>query len=173
MSSESIRKQITFISRRHIFISHHHADDAEVDKLTSLLSRNGYHIRNSSIRAKPANQRRLEQGLVSDETIRRLLRRKISWAGTVVVLIGKETHARPWVNWEIERANNQGKRIVGVYVRGGTEADKPPALEKYASAIVGWNTESMMAAIDGTENSFQNPDGAPRQAVHARKSLTC
>lgn len=173
MPSESSRKHIAFISRTHIFISHHHADDAEVDQLTSLLSRNGYDIRNSSIRAKPANQRRLEQGLVSDETIRRLLRRKISWAGTVVVLIGQETHARPWVNWEIEQANKQGKRIVGVYIRGGTEADKPPALEKYASAIVGWNTESIMAAIDGIENPFQNPEGSPRQAAHPRTSSRC
>ena len=45
--------------------------------------------------------------LVKDETIRRLLRMKISWAGTVVVLVGKETHSRPWVNWEIEQANKQ------------------------------------------------------------------
>src|SRR5687767_14827707 len=125
-------------NRRHVFISHHHKDDAEVTKLTELLSRNGYDIRNSSIRAKPANQRRLDQGLVKEETIRRLLRMKISWAGAVVVLVGKETHSRPWVSWEIEQANKQGKRIVGVYERGGTEADIPEALEKYASAIVGW-----------------------------------
>src|SRR5882762_3671186 len=127
---------ITDTNRRHIFISHHHADDAEVSNLTSLLTKNGYDIRNSSIRAKPSNQRRLEQGLVKEETIRRLLRMKISWAGSVVVLIGKETHARSWVNWEIEQANKQGKRIVGVYERGGTQADVPPPLEKYASTIV-------------------------------------
>src|SRR6266567_9307153 len=126
--------------RRHVFISHHHADDAEVDNLTPLLSKRGYDIRNSSIRAKPANQRRLDEGLVKDETIRRLLRMKISWAGVVVVLIGKETHSRPWVNWEIEQAAKQGKRIVGVYERGNTEAKIPPALEKYASSIVNWNS---------------------------------
>src|SRR5215208_3674062 len=105
-------------NRRHVFISHHHADDSEVDKLTSLLSRAGHDIRNSSIRAKPANRERLEKGLVRPEVIRRLLRRKISWAGTVVVLIGKNTHTREWVNWEVEEANRQGKRIVGVYKRG-------------------------------------------------------
>jgi hypothetical protein len=159
--------------RRHIFISHHHADDAEVDKLTSLLSRSGHDIRNSSIRAKPANQQRLDKGLINPEVIRRLLRRKISWAGTVVVLIGKETHSRPWVNWEIEQANKQGKRIVGVYIRGGTEIDKPAALEKYASSIVSWNSKSIIAAIDGTENPFQNPDGSPRQPTHTRTSGTC
>ncbi len=159
--------------RRHVFISHHHGDDNEVSNLTSLLSRSGHDVRNSSIRAKPANQRKLDEGSVEDETIRRLLRRKISWAGTVVVLIGKQTHSRPWVNWEIEQANKQGKRIVGVYVQGGKEADVPPALEKYASAIVGWNTDGIMAAIDGTENSFEKPDGSARDVAHARVALKC
>lgn len=160
-------------NRRHIFISHHHNDDAEVTKLTSLLSGKGYDIRNSSIRAKPANQRRLDQGLVKEETIRRLLRMKIAWAGSVVVLIGKETHSRPWVNWEIEQANKQGKRIVGVYVQGGKESDIPEALEKYASSIVGWNAENIISAIDGISNPFQKPDGSSRESTHSRVSLTC
>jgi len=160
-------------NRRHVFVSHHHADDAEVDKLTGLLRRQGYDIRNSSIRAKPANQRRLERGEVKDETIRRLLRMKISWASRVVVLIGKDTHSRPWVNWEIEQANKQGKRIIGVYIQGGTDADKPAALEQYASAIVGWNSHSIMAAIDGTDNPFELPDGSPRPPVHPATSVKC
>lgn len=160
-------------NRRHLFISHHFRDDADVDKLTDLLNRQGYDIRNSSIRAKPANQRRLERGEVSDETIKRLLRMKISWSSTVVVLIGQETHARPWVNWEIEQANRQGKRIVGVYARGGTEADKPQGLEKYASAIVGWNSARILAAIDGTDNPFELPDGSPRPPTHTARSIIC
>ena len=159
--------------RRHVFISHHHKDDAEVNKLTDLLSRNGYDIRNSSIRAKPANQQRLDRGEVKPETIRRLLRMKISWAGSVVVLIGNETHARDWVNWEIEQAHKQGKNIVGVYARGGIEADIPPALERYGSALVGWNTDAIISAIDGTSHAFQKPDGSPREAVHSRQVVTC
>lgn len=159
--------------RRHVFISHHHADDAEVTKLSDLLSKRGYDIRNSSIRAKPANQRRLEQGLVKEETIRRLLRMKISWATAVVVLVGKNTHERRWVNWEIEQANRQGKRIVGVYVRGGTEADLPTALEKYASAIAAWNTEAVMDAIDGKDHPFQNPDGSTRPSAHPATTTKC
>jgi hypothetical protein len=159
--------------RRHVFISHHHADDTEVDKLTDLLQRRGYDIRNSSIRAKPANQQRLERGEVKDETIRRLLRMKISWASTVVVLVGEQTHTRQWVTWEIEQAHKQGKRIVGVYVQGGTDANKPAALEQYASAIVGWNSGSIIDAIDGTENPFELPDGSPRPAVHPATSVKC
>jgi hypothetical protein len=159
--------------RRHLFISHHHADDAEVDKLTKLVKRAGFDIRNSSIRAKPANQQRLERGDVKDETIRRLLRMKISWASTVVVLIGKDTHTRKWVNWEIEQANKKGKRIVGVYIRGGSDADKPQALEKHASAIVGWNSQNIMAAIEGSDNPFEEPDGSRRNPAHHGPSISC
>ena len=159
--------------RRHVFISHHHVDDQAVTDLTSLLARKGYDIRNSSIRAKPANKERLQNGLVRPEVIRRLLRMKISWASKVVVLIGRQTHARPWVDWEIKEANRQGKRIIGIFVRGGTEADIPPALEKYASAIVGWNSTCIMDAIDGTENPFQNADCSPRGPKHASVTCTC
>lgn len=159
--------------RCHAFISHHHADDEHVDKLASLLKGAGYEIRNSSIRAKPANQRRLDRGEVSDETIRRLLRLKISWAGKVIVLIGKATHKRPWVDWEINEAHRQGKRIVGIYTRGASAADVPTALEKYGSALVGWQSQTIIGAIDGDKNRFENPDGTIRDPVHSGHSVRC
>jgi hypothetical protein len=161
------------MTRRHVFISHHHADDAKVDQLTDLLGRGGSDVRNSSVRMKPANQRRMEEGRVKDETIRRLLRMRISWATTVVVLIGNETHSRRWVNWEIEEAKRQGKRIVGVYAYGGTDAQKPEALERYASTIVAWNTDSIVDAIEGTDNRFENSDGTARQPVHPSTTRVC
>jgi len=141
-----------------VFISHHHRDDAEVSNLTDLLSRRGYDIRNSSIRAKPANQERLDRGLVKDSTIQRLLRMKISWAGTIVVLIGKETHSRPWVDWEIAEANRQGKRIVGVWAHGAQESDLPENLRRYADAVVGWQSDRVLDAIDGKINNWYDPD---------------
>lgn len=159
--------------RRHVFISHHHADDEKVDQMTDLLKRGGTDVRNSSVRMKPENQRRMDEGRVKDETIRRLLRMKISWATTVVVLIGKDTHTRKWVEWEINQAAKQGKRIVGVYTHGGTDAEKPAALERYASSIVAWNTDSIIDAIDGKSNQFQNSDGTARGAVHPSTTTVC
>lgn len=158
--------------RRHVFISHHHADDQSVSNMTGMLARNGYEIRNSSIRAKPANQRRLEQGMVSDRVIKRLLRMKMRWAGTVIVLIGKNTAKRPWVDWEIAEAKRQGKRIVGVYERGGTENDKPVGLEDYASAIVNYHPDSIIDAIEGA-NNFQTPTGETRAPVHELAPSKC
>lgn len=138
-----------------------------------MLGRSGYEIRNSSIRAKPANQRRLDQGMVKDGTIKRLLRMKMSWASTVVVLIGKKTAQRPWVNWEIEKANQLGKRIVGVYERGGTENDKPAAFERYGNALVAWNSKNVIDAIEGTCDPFEKPDGQERQPANDQPRGSC
>lgn len=160
-------------THKNIFISHHHGDDAHVDGFSRMLGRSDYKIRNSSVRMKPANQRRAEQGRVKDATIKRLLRMKMRWASTVVVLIGAKTHARPWVNWEIEQASHLGKRIVGVYLRGGTEADVPPALNDYGHAIVNWNTKSVVDAIEGTDSRFETPDGDLREPVHTIATSRC
>lgn len=160
--------------RRHVFISHHHADDDHVSKLTGLLGRNGFEIRNSSIRAKPENQARLDAGKIPEQTLKRLLRMKMSWASTVIVLIGKETHQRPWVDWEIRKANELGKRIVGVFAQGGTQADIPPAFEEFGDALVNWNSGSVIGAIEGKDNPFENPgDSAPREPVHAAPTSRC
>jgi hypothetical protein len=158
-------------NRRHLFISHHHADDEGVSKLTKLLAGRNYDIRNSSIRVNADNKRRLAEGRVSDAVLKRLLRMKVSWASTVVVLIGKETHQRPWVKWEIDQAHEQGKRIVGIYERGGTEADIPPGLEDYGATIVAWNSDSIINAIDGDGTEFQLPDGSPRPPVHSGNAV--
>lgn len=148
-------------------------DDKSVDSLTNLLRGHGADIRNSSVRAKAANQERLNNGNVPEKVLRRLLRMKISWAQTVVVLIGPQTHKSDWVDYEIQEANRQGKRIVGVYDRGCTDATVPPALEKYASSIIGWNGKSILSALDDESNRFENPDGSERTAPHESARQRC
>lgn len=146
---------------KNVFVSHHHKDDASVDGLTDMLSGKGYLLRNSSIRVKPENQQRLDQNKVSDETIARLLRMKMRWASQVIVVIGKETHQRPWVNWEVKAAHQLGKPIIGVYENGLKDQVEIPAnLKKYATSIVGWRSDSVIEALEG-KSQFQNPDGTP------------
>jgi len=146
---------------KNVFVSHHHKDDASVDGLTDMLSGKGYQLRNSSIRVKPENQQRLDQNKVSDETIARLLRMKMRWASQVIVVIGKETHQRPWVNWEVKAAHQLGKPIIGVYENGLKDQVEIPAnLRKYATSIVGWRSDSVIEALEG-QSQFQNPDGTP------------
>lgn len=146
---------------RNVFVSHHHKDDASVDGLTRILSGKNLNIRNSSIRVKPENQNRLDQKRVSDQTIKRLLRMKMRWASQLIVVVGKETHTRQWVNWEIEQAHKLGKPIIGVYESGLTnKVPVPENLEKYGSAVVPWRADSVIKAVDG-HSIFKNPDGSP------------
>ena len=155
---------------RNVFVSHFHGHDEHVDKLTDVLAGRNFQIRNSSIRSlKPLNRDRWKMkddqasGLkpLPRKTIERWLRRKISWAGATVVLIGKETAERDWINWEIREAHQQGKRIVGVYLKGATESDLPEDFKKYATSLVEWDPSKIIAAIEGRENDFENPNGTP------------
>lgn len=144
---------------RNVFISHHHKDDSSVDGLTKLVSKKDHVFRNSSIRVKPENEARIKAKQLSDRTIARLLRMKMRWASQVIVVIGKETHSRDWVNWEIKTAHQLGIPIIGVFEDGlKGQVDIPENLEKYASAVVGWRADSVVGALDG-ESSFQKPDG--------------
>ncbi|WP_231757220.1 TIR domain-containing protein [Microbulbifer elongatus] len=157
---------------KNVFVSHHHKDDASVDGLASIVSGKNYQLRNSSIRVKPENQKRVEQKKVSDRTIARLLRMKMRWASQVIVVIGKETHTRDWVNWEIKVAHQLGKPIIGVYENGlRDQVDIPENLKKYATSIVGWRAESIVDALEGN-SQFQKPDGTPAPKVSG-VTVTC
>lgn len=157
---------------RNVFVSHHHKDDGSVDGLSSMVSGRGYKFRNSSIRVKPENQQRLDQKKVSDNTIKRLLRMKMRWASQVIVIIGKETHQRKWVNWEIETAHRLGKPVIGVYENGLKEQVKAPEnLEKYSSSIIGWRADSVIDALLG-RSQFQNSDGTTSPKVRGQ-NLVC
>ncbi|WP_348816192.1 TIR domain-containing protein [Halomonas sp. H10-59] len=146
---------------KNVFVSHHHKDDASVDGLSDMVSKRGYKFRNSSIRVKPENQNRIDQGKISERTIKRLLRMKMRWASQVIVVIGKETHQRKWVNWEIDAARKLGKPVIGVYENGlKDQVELPENLKKYGASVVGWRSGSVIDALEG-KSKFQFPDGTP------------
>ena len=150
--------------QKNVFISHHHKDDESVDGLTELLKKNSYEVRNSSIRVDQDGKSPSDgKTKLSDKEIEELLKDKITWAGTVIVIIGVETHTRPWVNWEIEEAYKQGKNVIGVYENGlKDQVELPDALEKYSNSILGWSSSSIIDAING-KGKFENPDGTLRE----------
>ena len=49
----------------------------------------------------------------------------------------------------------------------------PKALEDYGTKVVGWNSDSIIDAIESPDNTFENPDGTPREPVHAGKKVVC
>jgi len=106
---------------------------------------------------------------------REILAPRIQWASTLVVLITHDTAQSWWVNWEIECAVKQGKNVIGVFAQGATDADVPEELQKCGdAAIVGWQGERVIDAINGKITDWDNPEtGTPRPRQWVLKRYSC
>jgi hypothetical protein len=142
---------------KNVFISHIHEDDDGLQKFKDLVAKSGLTARDSSINSTNPNNAK-----DPDYIKTQILAPQIQWASTLVVYITPETKNSEWVNWEIEYAAKQGKRIVGVYAQGANECDIPEALEKYADDVRGWNSEGVVDAILGKTNEWHAPSGELR-----------
>ena len=145
---------------KNIFISHIHENDEGLGKLKSLLKDNGMTTRDYSINADNPNNAHSEEYIKSQ-----ILAPRIRQSSTLVVYISPETKDSDFVNWEIEYAQKQDKRIVGVWAHGESGCEVPEALKDYADAVVGWTGNRIIDAIIGKIDDWENPDGtesAPR-----------
>lgn len=144
---------------KNVFISHVHEDDALVPDLKGLIERAGMVVRNGSITSDNPNEAQNEEYIK-----REILKPRIEWAGTLVVLITYDTADSWWVDWEIQYAVQLGKRVVGVFARGATDADIPEELGKCGdAAIVGWQGDRVVDAINGDIGEWDDPQsGKPR-----------
>lgn len=148
---------------KNVFISHVHADDGGLQKLKDLLAPKGTDIRDSSIHTGKFNKASDPDYIKSQ-----ILAPAIKWAGVFICYVSPRTKDSDWVNWEIEYAVKQGKRIVGVWAYGENECDLPSALEEYADAVVGWHGDSIIDAISG-KDGWEKPDGTPCQPVPLKR----
>ena len=140
---------------RNVFISHIHEDDEGLPRLKDLVARHGMTCRDGSITTGKFNNASNEEYIKYG-----ILKPRIEWAGILVVYISRETRNSDWVDWEIECAHREGKRIVGVWEWGAKGCELPEALKRYADALVGWNGESIVNAINGDSNQWYKQDGS-------------
>lgn len=149
---------------KNIFVSHVHKDDQGLADLKDLLKSKGMEIRDSSITSDKPNDAESPEYIKSE-----ILGPRIDWAGCMIVYISPETKDSDWVNWEIERAHKQDKTIVGVWERGASGCEVPEALDEYGDAIVGWNADRIIDAINGSHTGFEDPSGNPRPPRSIRR----
>ena len=142
---------------KNVFISNIHEDDDGLAKFKDLVEKSGLTVRDSSINSTNPNNAKDHDYIKTQ-----ILAPQIQWASTLVVYITPDTRNSEWVNWEIEYAAKEGKRIVGVYAHGANECDIPEALEKYADDVRGWNSEGVVDAILGKTNEWHSPSGELR-----------
>lgn len=139
-----------------VFISHQHEDDALVVQLKDALSNKGCDVRDSSVNSATPNNAN------NADYIKSLLADRINWAGKVIVIVSPNTKNHEWVDWEIEYAKRfPDKRIIGVWAPGADGCEIPKPLKQYADAMVNWNAEDIINAING-QDDWRNPDSSPR-----------
>lgn len=141
---------------RNVFVSHIHKDDAGLPDFKDLLAKNGMDVRDYSITSDKENNAKAE-----DYIKYQILGPRIDACSTLVVYLTPETKQSDWVNWEIEYAFKNGKTIVGVWERGSRGCELPEALEECHDAIVGWNSDKIIDAINGNYTGKSHPDGSP------------
>ena len=156
--------------KKNVFISHVHEDDELLPKLKELIRKAGMEVRDGSIDSDTPNEAESEEYIKSG-----ILAPRIQWASALLVLITHHTAGSWWVNWEIERAVEQGKTVVGVFAHGATDADVPDALRRCGDAvIVGWQGERVIEAINGQIRDWDKPDsGEARDPEWPVKRYSC
>ena len=148
---------------KNVFISHIHKDDQGLQKLKELLAPKGMEIRDSSIHTGKFNDASDPHYIKTQ-----ILAPAINWAGVFICYVSPQTKDSEWVNWEIEYAEKQGKRIIGIWEYGEKECDLPDALREYADALVGWSGNGIIDAINGKDIS-EKPDGSPCPTVPLKR----
>ena len=155
---------------KNVFISHVHEDDELLPDLKRLIARAGMEVRDGSISSDKPNDAENE-----DYIKREILKPRIEWASTLIVLITHDTAQSWWVNWEIKYAVQLGKRVIGVFAQGATDADIPEELRRCGdAAIVGWQGNRVVDAINGGTSEWDDPQtGAPRSPEWSIRRFTC
>lgn len=157
--------------QHNIFISHYGKDDEHVQSLKRRLKDQNFNVRNFSVDSTNHKDGRKP----SKEVITRLLRMRIGWSKTFICLIGPKTHTRAWVNDEIKWANEQGKRIIGIYTHGSKETAKlPEAFKEIEANTIGWNSIDKLGRIISGENfPYENPDGSTAMPIYPVSRIKC
>lgn len=79
--------------------------------------------------------------------IQRQITELINRTSVVLCLIGYTTHTSQWVGWELQKAEELGKGIVGVKLHSGFQ-DIPPSIFSFGYEVINWNISEIVAAIE-------------------------
>ena len=158
-----------------VFISHYSGDVQRLRDLKQRLKAVGCDARNSSVEEDKDNKIVRRGRIVSDKVIARYLRMGIKWAKTFIVIIGEHTHERAWVNYEIKKAHDLGKQIVGIYDYGCKDkVDLPEAFKRYGNATIGWNSiDKLSDIISGKQILPEAPNGEDSAPIYHIVHIKC
>ena len=76
------------------------------------------------------------------------VRTKISQTSAVIVAIGEKTHESKAIAWEIQEAHRQGKKVIGVRLRGSKNHKIPSELKEHGDRVIKWKAKDIAKELD-------------------------
>jgi len=73
---------------------------------------------------------------------------RIRQSTIVVVAIGENTHRREAVDWEIRKAHELGKPVIGMRIHSDENHKVPQAMVEHHDRIVSWNLNTVQSELD-------------------------
>jgi hypothetical protein len=125
-----------------LFLSHmwRNTDNSEYCRLENLLRKASYFLwRNYSV---PEHD---PLGTKTDGELREALKRQIRPVNCFLVISGMYVNHRKWIQEELDIALSYDKPIVGIIPWG--QERTPVEVQRVAKEMVGWNTDSIVAAV--------------------------
>ncbi|WP_433630411.1 TIR domain-containing protein [Chryseobacterium cucumeris] len=135
------------MAKRQIFYSFHYDNDVfRVQQIRNIGALEG----NEPV--SPNEWETVKRG--GDASIKKWIEENLKYKSCVVVLIGSETANRPWVRYEIEKAYNDGKAILGIYIhnlkcpRKGTSSKGENPFDRFTLKSTGLPLSKVVKCYD-------------------------
>ena len=81
------------------------------------------------------------------EYIKRLITTKIRAASVTICLLGPTTYTSDWVDWEINKAVELGKKVFGVRLHSDKTCRTPGALAAVGGKVLDWDISAIVKEI--------------------------
>lgn len=133
----SLDHYMTEEPRRRVFISFHMEDEAQVELLRQQAKDERYDIEFTDYSIKEP----------FDEKWKTRATERIRQSSVFVVMIGSETYKREAVVWEINKAYELGKKVVGVRIYKDKNHQIPEPLLRNGAKIIDWSLKDIAAEL--------------------------
>ena len=95
----------------------------------------------------------------TDAKIKTWINEQLAMRSCLVVLVGATTSSRKWVKYEIEKAYEMGKAIVGVYIHGLKNSDGKQTTKgsnPFYNIFVGENNERLSKYVECFDSNYSS-----------------
>lgn len=120
-----------------VFISFHIEDEAQVN-LLRYQSKNSDQLEFTDYSVKEP----------FDEKWKTQCTERIKQSSAVVVAIGEETHKREAVLWEIRKAHQLGKPVIGMRIHSDKNHKVPQPMLDHGDKVLPWKLDALQAELD-------------------------